>query len=148
MQPATMTIDFNAAEGIPEAYELFITLPTEAHLLCPKISEEDEEDYDDVEEPGEVGVEEKLRRLQDFRRRVGVVYQTSLIFGFEEENAAPQLKEFRVRTNGFLTICSQCVRTWHRNRKPFLKHLSEYGLQISTKQITSNNCSGSMTKAL
>lgn len=124
-----MAIDFNVAEGIPEAYALFVNIPADAHLLCPKISDDDEEDYDDVKEPGDVGVEEKLRRFQDFKRRVGIVYQTSLIFGFEEENAALQLKEFRLRTNGCLTTCSQCVRTWHRNRKPFLKHLSEYVLR-------------------
>ncbi|KAM0812914.1 putative SEN1 N terminal-domain-containing protein [Seiridium cardinale] len=120
-----MAIDFNVAEDIPEAYDLFINLPVEAHLLCPKVSEEDDEDYEDTAEPGDIGVEEKARRIQDFKRRVGIVYQTSLIFGFEEENAALQLQEFRTRTNGFLTVCSQCVRTWHRHRKPFLKHLSE-----------------------
>lgn len=120
-----MAVDFNVAEGIPEAYTLFVNLPVEAHLLCPKVSEEDDEEYDELSDPGDVGIAEKLRRIQDFKRRVGLTYQTSLIFGFEEENAALQLQEFRSRTNSFLTTCSQCVRNWHRNRKPFLKHLSE-----------------------
>ncbi|KAH6647006.1 SEN1 N terminal-domain-containing protein [Truncatella angustata] len=120
-----MTINFHVAEGIPEAYDLFINLPDEVHLLCPKTSEDDDEDYEDLKEPGEIGVEEKERRVQDFKKRVGIAYQTSLIFGFEEENAALQLQEFRTRTNSFLTTCSQCVRTWHRNRKPFLKQLAE-----------------------
>jgi senataxin len=121
-----MAIDFKVAEGMPEAYSLFINFPVDEHLLCPRVSEDDEEDYDDLTDPGDVGIEEKLRRLEAFRRRVGTVYQTSLIFGYEEANAANELREFTNRTNSFLTTCSHCVRTWHRTRKSFLKHLTEY----------------------
>ncbi|KAF7532647.1 hypothetical protein G7054_g7758 [Neopestalotiopsis clavispora] len=120
-----MAIDFKVAEGMPEAYSLFINFPVDEHLLCPRVSEDDEEDYDDLTDPGDVGIEEKLRRLEAFRRRVGTVYQTSLIFGYEEANAANELREFTNRTNSFLTTCSHCVRTWHRTRKSFLKHLTE-----------------------
>jgi senataxin len=125
-----MAIDFNIAEDIPEAFNLFTNLPVDAHLLCPKVSEEDDEDYEDLSEPGDFGVEEKLKRIQEFKKRVGIAYQASLVFGFEEDNAASELEEFRSRTNSFLTTCSHCVRTWHRNRKPFLKHLSEYVARI------------------
>ncbi|KAI4602251.1 DEAD-box type RNA helicase [Pestalotiopsis sp. 9143b] len=119
------SIDFKVAEEIHEAYNLFINIPLDEHLLCPKVSEEDDEDYEDLADPGDVGVEEKLKRLQAFRKRVGTVYHTSLIFGFEPENAANEIAQFTSRTNSFLTTCSHCVRNWHRTRKSFLKHLTE-----------------------
>ncbi|KAI1875942.1 uncharacterized protein JN550_001438 [Neoarthrinium moseri] len=119
-----MAIDFHAG-GIEEACNRFLALPPEVHLLCPKVSEDDEEDYEDLSDPGEIGVAEKLQRLQDFRDRVGVVYQSSLIFGFEEGTAGDLQKTFSLRVGSLLQSCSHCARTWHRNRRPFLKTLAE-----------------------
>jgi senataxin len=124
-----MAIDFDVVD-IEEACHKFLAIPLEVHLLCPKVSEDDDEDYEDLDEPGSIGIAEKERRIQEHKQRVGLVYRSSLIFGFPEDSAAYQQREFRSRTGGFLQTCAQCVRSWHRYRKPFLKHLSEYGLQL------------------
>jgi senataxin len=123
--PAAMAIEFSFGDDIEEACNRFLALPSETHLLCPRVSEDDDEDYDDLEEPGDVGTDEKQRRLEDFRSRVALVYQCSLIFGFEETSAASLQEQFKTRTSAFLQTCSHCVRTWHRNRAPFLKRLAE-----------------------
>ncbi|KAH8662064.1 SEN1 N terminal-domain-containing protein [Xylariales sp. PMI_506] len=119
-----MAIDFNVGT-IEEACNRFLAIPQDVHLLCPKVGEDDDEDYDDLDEPGAIGVDEKKKRLQDHKNRVALVYRSSLIFGFPEEDAGGLQDTFRTRTGAFLTSCAPCVRNWHRNRKPFLKHLSE-----------------------
>jgi senataxin len=120
-----MVIDFDVG-GIEEACDKFLAISTEVHLLCPKISEDDDEDYEDIDEPGSIGIAKKLERIEEHKTRVAIVYRSSLIFGFPEDGAAYQQREFRSRTGGFLQACAHCVRSWHRYRKAFLEHLSEY----------------------
>ncbi|KAK7743638.1 DEAD-box type RNA helicase [Diatrype stigma] len=95
-------------------------------MCCPKISDDDEEDYDDLEEPGEIGVAEKEKRIADGKKRLELLYDCSLIIGLPAGSAPVLSDEFARRSNAFLRACSACVRNWHKGRRPFLKRLSEF----------------------
>ncbi|KAI0003929.1 SEN1 N terminal-domain-containing protein [Xylariaceae sp. FL0662B] len=111
---------------LEDAFNQLRTFPPEAHLFCPKISEDDEEIYEDLETPGTISVAEKEQRIQQGKERLDQMYRCSLILGLEEESAGTFGHEFALRTNSFLKSCSTCVRNWHKNRKGFLKYISQF----------------------
>ncbi|KAI1080439.1 SEN1 N terminal-domain-containing protein [Whalleya microplaca] len=111
---------------LEDAFNQLHAFPHEAHLFCPKISEDDEEIYEDLETPGTISVAEKQQRIRQGKERLDQMYLCSLILGLEEEAAGTLGPEFGVRTNNFLKSCATCVRNWHKGRKPFLKHISQF----------------------
>lgn len=102
-------------------------IPPAVHLFCPKVCDEDDEDYENPDVPGdEIDVEEKKTRIQAAQERLRLVSWASLILGIEEDQADKWAPEFRERTEVFLTKCDACVRLWHMNRKPLRNRLLKY----------------------
>ncbi len=115
------------AENILEkTYEELRNIPPECHMCCPKVSDDDEEDYDDLEGPGKIGIAVKQDRVTNGKKRLDLLYDCSLILGLPADSAPVLSNEFSNRSNAFLRACASCVRNWHKGRRPFLKRLSEY----------------------
>ncbi|KAK8139529.1 hypothetical protein PG984_000652 [Apiospora sp. TS-2023a] len=119
-----MALD-SSMNALGRACEEFIAIPPDLHLMCPKTSDDDEEDYDDLSEPGDIGIDQKKQRVEEGSTRLDATYRCSLILGFSDEAFEEVQNIFKTRSNELLTSCSACVRGWHRSRKRFLKYLSE-----------------------
>lgn len=117
--------NMEALSVIQKAFDDLRAIPTDLHLCCPKVSEEDEEDYSDPDSPGGVGVAEKRQRIQKSLDRQEVLYDCALILGLQQDAESTYLAEFRGRAEAVLGNCSGCIRNWHKGRKPFLKRLSQ-----------------------
>lgn len=115
-----------ALNVIQKAFEELRAIPPEHHLCCPKVSEEDDEDYEDTTSPGDIGIEQKQQRIQDSQDRQHTLYNCALILGLQEESQGAFLTEFTERALAVLGSCSNCIRNWHKGRKPFLKRLSQF----------------------
>lgn len=112
---------------LQKAFHDLGALSYDLHLMCPKVSEDDDEEYEDLEEAGEIGIEEKKKRTEAAAARLDTVYRCSLVLGFGADGGAGELLTvFKNRVNSLLETCAGCVRGWHRKRKPFLKDLIEY----------------------
>lgn len=112
---------------ITESYEQWAGLPEELHLLCPKISDEDEEDYSDPGPQTITGItlEEKQKRMQDFEQRTELTYDLSLLLGISKEQSGGWIEQWTERIEKFLTNCDACILGYHMHRKVFLKKLLE-----------------------
>lgn len=101
-------------------------IPPELHLLCPKVNDEDVEDYEDLDEPGDISAEEKKKRIEDAKARHEITYRLCFLMGLSEEQAGSWMETWAQRLEGFLTKCDRCIRNWHLGREPFLKLTLEY----------------------
>lgn len=111
---------------IMEDYHKLEEIPPEAHLLCPKVDDDDCENYDDLDDPGDISAEEKKRRLEDAKKRHEITYRLCFLMGLSEEQGSTWIEVWAKRLEGFLTRCDRCVRSWHLGREPFLKLTMEY----------------------
>ena len=130
--------EFN--EDLARWFEELQKIPADQHLLCPKISQDDDENYksfDDLD--SSISVEEKQARIKDADRRIEITYWNSLIFGFEKKHAGKWLEEFTSRLEQSLKLCSDCVLNWHMKRKTQLQKFSEYVLQLWRESCTDNS---------
>ena len=103
-------------------------IPPGPHLFCPKIDDNDAEDYDDAEEPqepGEITAAEKQQRIDEGKARAHVAYRLSYLLFFPERTTT-WLNTWTKRVEECLTNCDHCVRNWHLGREPFLKATLEY----------------------
>lgn len=108
---------FVELQNIPEAY----------HLLCPRISNDDEENYKTLDDPdSQISVDEKNERIRQGNERVEITYWNSLIFGFEKRDAGKWLADFTVRLEHCLRYCCDCVLNWHMKRRLHLQKFAEY----------------------
>ncbi|CAJ2503805.1 Uu.00g111990.m01.CDS01 [Anthostomella pinea] len=98
----------------------------EIHLFCPKISEQDEEVYEDSNADTKLSAAQKEQRIQDGTQRLDLMYSCSLILGMEKDAAGQFGQQFATRCNDFLRTCPTCVRNWHKARRPFLKDLTQW----------------------
>ena len=103
------------------------SIPPETHLFCPKVNDDDLTNYEELDVADEDGVtsEEKKARVKAFDTRQIAAYYLSLLMGISVEHVGSWLQEWSERTEGFLSKCDACVRTWHRNRAPFIRMLRE-----------------------
>ncbi|XWX02251.1 hypothetical protein V2A60_010286 [Cordyceps javanica] len=117
-------------------FDEFQKIPDETHLLCPKISDEDGENYRSLDEPGSaITREEKEKRIEDGNSRINITYWNSLIFGFDEKDGGKWLKDFSNRLDSSLKSCSECVLNWHMRRKPQMQKFLEHWDEDATAQI-------------
>lgn len=110
-----------------ESYNQLEDIPTELHLLCPKISDDDDADYDnpsDDDEDGATAVQKK-QRIEDGKKRRDIAYKLSLLLGMNEESAGSWLPSWSARVSTYLTKCDSCVRLWHKSREEFLAFMRE-----------------------
>jgi senataxin len=96
-----------------------------AHLFCPRISDDDDEIYEDFDAVSSISRQEKEQRIEDGQARLDLMYNCSLILGLSREAAGPLRSEFDARTDDFLQTCASCVRNWHKGRAQFLKDITK-----------------------
>ncbi|KAL7894507.1 SEN1 N terminal domain-containing protein [Trichoderma sp. SZMC 28014] len=125
-------------EVLGKWYEEFQKIPTEVHLLCPRISDADDENYKSLDDPdSRISIEEKKSRIQKGKERIEITYWNSLIFGFDKEDAGKWLEEFTERLESSLRECPECVLNWHMKRKHHLQIFSERWNEDALAQIQS-----------
>ncbi len=100
-------------------------IPLERHLLCPKISDEDGENYKTDDPGSEISADEKKKRIQDGEKRIEITYWNSLIFGFDKSDAGKWLDDFSQRLEKCLKYCSDCVLNWHMKRRTHMNKFAE-----------------------
>ncbi|KAI1634483.1 SEN1 N terminal-domain-containing protein [Biscogniauxia mediterranea] len=114
------------AKTLDVAFNKVRALPPENHLFCPKISEDDDVNYNDPEADGDISIAEKEKRIQDGAVRLDLMYSCSLILGVDPATASAMVQEFKTRSDAFLKSCATCVRNWHKAREPFLKDINQF----------------------
>lgn len=113
-------------EELGKRYAELQEIPSSIHLLCAKISEDDEEDYRRLSgTESKLSVDEKRKRIQDAEYRTEVTYWNSLVFGFDRKTAGKWGDEFRNRLDTTLKHCADCVLNWHMKRKVYLQKFAE-----------------------
>ncbi|KJZ75779.1 hypothetical protein HIM_04936 [Hirsutella minnesotensis 3608] len=116
--------DFN--EELGKWFEELQKVPSECHLLCPKVNDDDDENYKSFSDPEtKISKQEKEARIENGKKRIEITYWNSLIFGFEKTAAGKWLDEFTKRLDDCLKHCSECVLNWHMGRKSHLQKFSE-----------------------
>lgn len=108
-------------------FDEFQSIPPETHLLCPRINDDDAENYrllDDLDSA--ITREEKEKRIEAANSRINITYWNSLIFGFDKKDAGKWLADFSRRLDASLKSCSECVLNWHMRRKPQMQKFLEY----------------------
>nr|XP_036589021.1 helicase sen1 [Colletotrichum truncatum]KAF6800663.1 helicase sen1 [Colletotrichum truncatum] len=111
---------------LEENFRKFGQIPPDVHLLCPKVHEDDFEDYDDLESPGEeITALEKKERVEDWKKRLDIAYWTSLLLAYGKDKAGVWLVEWGNRMAINLHNCDKCVLNWHMYRKKYLRIFSE-----------------------
>ncbi|KAG6016141.1 hypothetical protein E4U54_002236 [Claviceps lovelessii] len=113
-------------EELAKWYDELQKLPSECHLLCPKIDADDGENYKAVDDPeSTISADEKRQRIEASHHRIEITYWNSLIFGFDKSAAGKWLEEFKDRLEHTLRTCSDCVLNWHMRRPVYLQKFSE-----------------------
>ncbi|POR34180.1 Helicase SEN1 [Tolypocladium paradoxum] len=116
--------EFN--EDLGRWFDELQKIPADHHLLCPKVSHDDDENYKSLDDlDTSISTDEKEARIRDAERRIEITYWNSLIFGFEKKHAGKWLEEFTTRLEESLKVCSDCVLNWHMKRKAQLQKFSE-----------------------
>lgn len=113
-------------DGITAAYEKWKHLDQTKHLLCPKVDEEDEEDYTSTGPPlTNISVAEREKRIRDAQERQDLTYQLSLLMGIASEMSVGWIEPWKKGIEASLTRCDSCILNYHMHRKAFLKKLRE-----------------------
>ncbi len=100
--------------------------PPEAHLFCPKITDDDLVNYEEPElDEEDISAQEKNARIKAFEGRQVAAYYLSLLLTITDESFAFWAKQWVDRTEKFLTKCDYCVRTWHKSRGPYIRKMRE-----------------------
>ncbi|OAA62492.1 hypothetical protein SPI_04032 [Niveomyces insectorum RCEF 264] len=120
-------------EEIIRSHQELERIPPEVHLFCPRLSDDDLEDYDDPQPtPGTgsgsgsgstLGGPARQARIDDGHRRLQLTSWASLILGISREQADRWLGDWVRRTESFLVKCDACVRAWHMERKALKSRL-------------------------
>jgi len=118
-------------------------IPPKLHLFCPKVHEDDDEDYAAADEPGHaITIQEKQARIADAKDRLQKASWTSLILGIKEEQASRWRPEWIAQTEVFLTKCDNCVRNWHMSRKALRNRLLKYNSRTLSFCLRANGFQG------
>ncbi|KAK6225032.1 helicase Sen1 [Colletotrichum tabaci] len=111
---------------LEESYRKFAHIPPQHHLLCPKVDEDDFEDYEDLNTAGEtITALEKQERVQQWKERLDTVYWTSLLLAYGKDKAGIWLDDWGTRVAINLHNCDKCVLNWHMYRKKYIQVFSE-----------------------
>ncbi|KAF6844538.1 helicase sen1 [Colletotrichum musicola] len=111
---------------LEENYRKFSQIGADLHLLCPKVDEDDYEEYDDPDTEGqEITAAEKQKRIEDWKKRLDIAYWTSLLVAYGKDKAGVWLEQWGNRMAINLHNCDKCVLNWHMYRKKYLQIFSE-----------------------
>ncbi|KAF4465127.1 hypothetical protein FALBO_8041 [Fusarium albosuccineum] len=125
-------------EELSQWYEKIQKFPKESHLLCPRVSDDDGENYKVLDDPdSSISPDEKKSRLEKGDERLEATYWNSLIFGFDKQSQGKWGDELAERLSSCLKHCADCVFNWHMKRKAILQQFNErwgeeVALQIQT----------------
>ena len=130
-------------EEIISSHQELERIPPEAHLFCPRTSDDDAEDYDDPAYLSPGLAPETLAHRQTLvgegRRRLQLTSWASLILGISAEQADRWLGDWISRTETFLVKCDSCIRAWHMERKALkgrlLKEFDEMTANIMESRL-------------
>ncbi|KAI1320150.1 SEN1 N terminal-domain-containing protein [Xylariaceae sp. FL0255] len=114
----------NPSTLIP-AFEKLSEIPDGCHLFCPRISDTDFEAYLDPHAETDLTPAEKEERISAGYERLHIMQMCSLVLGYGQDAAGAFLAQFDSRSDAFLRSCADCVRNWHKARKPFLEDMKE-----------------------
>lgn len=107
-------------------YEKLQALPSDVHLLCPRLNDDDNENYQDLHDPGsEIDAEERRKRIKDGEERLVITYWNSLVLGFDRRDAGQWADDLENRLNACLQNCADCVLNWHMQRKKLMHQFAE-----------------------
>ncbi|EXK99001.1 hypothetical protein FOQG_01697 [Fusarium oxysporum f. sp. raphani 54005] len=113
-------------EQLSQWYEKIQCFDEECHLLCPRINDEDNENYKLVDDPdSSITQEEKNSRIKAGKERLEVTYWNCLIFGFDQSSQGKWGEQLSERLNGCLKHCADCVYNWHMQRRELLQQFQE-----------------------
>lgn len=113
-------------DDIVKRYEEWRQLGTDEHLLCPKVNDDDDEDYANPGPPvTNITAAEKAQRIQDAQHRRDLTYHLSLLLGISYEMAGGWVEPWTEGIEHCLTKCDACILYYHMQRKAFLKKLRE-----------------------
>ncbi|XXH05891.1 hypothetical protein Hte_012332 [Hypoxylon texense] len=98
----------SVTEILEDAFEKLRNLPKGCHLCCPRISDEDDEIYDDPNAPTTITAVEKEERIQHGKDRLDQAYRCSLILGLPADAAGGFSVEFEQRVGS-------CLRNYEDN---------------------------------
>ncbi|CAI4211099.1 unnamed protein product [Parascedosporium putredinis] len=110
-------------EVVSEWFTKFRAIPADVHILCPKISDDDVEDYAAPSDTDEG--EKRKKRVEEGEERIATVYWTSLLLAMPKAKTEQCMEEFGNRLSGALRKCDKCVMNWHMKRKAFLSKFQE-----------------------
>ncbi|KKA26472.1 hypothetical protein TD95_003731 [Thielaviopsis punctulata] len=100
-------------------------IPSELHILCPKVDENDEENYAVAEPTSGITPEEKEMRIKSGKERINITMWNSMLFGVERKKVEQWIASYASRLQHALSTCDWCIKNWHQGRKSFLNELSE-----------------------
>lgn len=113
-------------DGIAKVWTQWQPLDNVKHLLCPKVNDDDDEDYSSPGPPvTDITAEEKAQRIQDAQHRRDLTYQLALLLGIDEDMSIGWLEPWTEGIERCLTKCDSCILYYHMHRKAFLKKLRE-----------------------
>ncbi|KAK4229582.1 putative helicase [Podospora fimiseda] len=122
-----MSMETNELEStIIEWHQEWEEFPPDAHLCCPKVHDEDDNDYSQFDDPygDDITTTEKRLRVEQYKHRLSVTYDLSLLMGIPQDRASTWLHEWKDKVESFLQRCDDCIRNWHRGREQFVKRLN------------------------
>ncbi|CEJ91251.1 hypothetical protein VHEMI06975 [[Torrubiella] hemipterigena] len=112
-------------EVLKEWYQALKEVPKDAHLLCPQLGPNDDENYKTVLPTSAISDEERKKRIKDADRRIQITYWNSVIFAFDQEDVGTWAAEFADRLTACLRECSNCIYNWHMKRRHYIKEYEE-----------------------
>lgn len=113
-------------EELSQWYEKIQKFPKECHLLCPRVSDDDYENYKLLDDPDStISQDEKKSRIEEGNERLKVTYWNCLIFAFDKQSQGKWGDELAERLNHILKYCPECVFNWHMKRKDVLQQFQE-----------------------
>jgi len=75
-------------EEIIYAHQKLESIPEQLHLFCPKVDDDDEEDYDNADTDGDtIDAQQKKTRVEEAKARLQFTSWASLILGINREQA-------------------------------------------------------------
>lgn len=127
---------FIASMGVFTVFAYMLTFdsiikayPPDAHWFCPKIDEDDDTNYNDVDtDDGDVSSKDKSLRITEGGIRQDNVYSFIRVLGLPADSAQEiGWKDwYTQRVHSALTSCDKCVRNYHLGRARLLTKLREY----------------------
>lgn len=96
------------------------------HMLCPKIGDDDDEDYVAYTLPVTAAtIEDKANRTYWANKRVEQTYDASMLLGLSRSVTGDWVDKFVKGIEYWLTKCDTCILYYHMHRRKFLKRLRE-----------------------